>query len=104
MSTEEFLRLAPFARRAGVAVTGRERLQRLSKRLLFIWATEDTSERTWRELCAGAPCPVVRFLTSAEVEQTLGFRGTKVVGFLRSSLATSLYRACQGGPKRESQP
>jgi len=47
---------------------------------------------------------VVRFLTSAEVEQTLGFRGTKVVGFLRSSLATSLYRACQGDPKRESQP
>lgn len=95
MSMDEFLKLAPFARRAGVAITGRERLKRLGKRLVFIWVTEDASERTVRELRADFGCPVVRCLSSTDVERALGFRGTKVAGFVCSSLATSLYGACR---------
>jgi hypothetical protein len=92
---EDFEKLAPFARRSGVAVTGRERLGRLGRRLVFLWVTEDASERTLRELRGQFTCPLVRFLTSADVERLLGYQGTKVVGFTRSSLATALYRACQ---------
>jgi hypothetical protein len=104
MPSDVFLKLAPFARRAGVAVTGRERLRRISKQLTFLWVTEDASERTVRELQREFTCPLVRFLTSAEVERLLGFQGTKVVGFTQSSLATSLYRACQERQVREEQP
>ena len=95
MPTAEFAKLLPFARRAGVAVTGRERLGRVRKHLVFVWVTEDASARTVAEVRAGFGCPVVRCLTSAEVGSWLGFRGTKVVGFTRSSLAATLYRACQ---------
>jgi hypothetical protein len=95
MPSDAFLKLAPFARRAGVAVTGRERLWRCRKRLVFLWVTEDASERTVRELQGQFSCPLVRFLTAADVERVLGFRGTKVTGFTQSTLATALYRACQ---------
>ena len=101
---DEFLKLAPFARRAGVAVTGRERLKRLGRRLAFIWVTEDASDRTVRELAGEFACPVVRCLSSADVERALGFRGTKVVGLTRSSLAASLYRASREHEVRESDP
>jgi hypothetical protein len=57
--------------------------------------TEDASARTVRELRGKFACPLVRFLTAADVERLLGYQGTKVVGFTRSSLAASLYRACQ---------
>ena len=104
MPSDAFLKLAPFARRAGVAVTGRERLLRLSKQLTFLWVTEDASERTVRELQGEFTCPLVRCLTAADVERALGFQGTKVVGFTQSSLATSLYRACQEHQVQEDQP
>lgn len=104
MPSETFLKLAPFARRAGVAVTGRERLRRISKQLTFLWVTEDASERTVRELRGEHTCPVVRFLAAADVERVLGFQGTKVVGFTQSSLATTLYRACQEHLVQEGQP
>jgi len=93
MPIAEFSKLAPFARRAGIAVTGRERLARLGKRLVFVWVTTDASERTVRELQRQFACPLVCCLTSADVERLLGYQGTKVVGFVRSSLAQSLYRA-----------
>ena len=90
MPSEAFFKLAPFARRAGVAITGRERLHRFSKQLVFLWVTEDASERTVRELQGEFTCPLVRFLTAADVERVLGFQGTKVVGFTQSSLATTI--------------
>jgi len=47
----------------------------------------------------------VRCLTSADVERLVGYRGTKVVGFTRSSLAQSLYRACADlAIREESEP
>lgn len=105
MATAEFSKLAPFARRAGVAVTGRERLARLTKRLVFIWVTTDASERTVSELRGQFACPLVRCLTSADVERLVGYRGTKVVGFTRSSLAQALYRACADlSIREESKP
>ena len=104
MPSEAFLKLAPFARRAGIAVTGREKLRRLSKELVFLWVTEDASERTVRELRSEYTCPLLRFLTEGDVERLLGFQGTKVVGFTQSSLATSLYRECQDHPVQEDQP
>ena len=104
MPSDSFLKLAPFARRAGVAITGRERLHRLSKQLTFLWVTEDASERTVRELQGEFACPLVRFLTTADVERVLGFQGTKVVGFTESSLATSLFNACADHRIQEAQP
>ena len=104
MPSDAFFKLAPFARRAGVAITGRERLHRLSKHLVFLWVTEDASERTVQELEREFTCPLVRFLTTADVERILGFQGTKVVGFTQSSLATALHRACQDQPLQEDQP
>lgn len=104
MPSEAFLKLAPFARRAGVAITGRERLHRQSKDLVFLWVTEDASERTVRELRGEFTCPLMRFLTADDVERLLGFQGTKVVGFTASSLATSLFRECQGHQVQEDPP
>ncbi len=96
MGGEALETLVPFARRAGVAVTGRERLARVASRLAFLWVTEDASPRTVREVRARFTCPVVRLMTAADVGRLLGYRGTRVVGFFRSPLAASLYEACRG--------
>ncbi|MBN2451845.1 MAG: hypothetical protein JXR77_15770 [Lentisphaeria bacterium] len=95
MSVEQFTKLAPFARRAAVVVAGRERLFRMGKALEFVLITTDISAGSRREVLAAVRCPVVCCLTSAEVEMHLGLRGTKVVGFKRSSLARGLLAACR---------
>ena len=90
---EAFMRLAPMAARAGVVHTGRHRLSRLSRKLRFILVTQDISANSRREILAlSAGVPVVQLLGSADIEELFGMRGTKVVGFVNSSIADSLYR------------
>ena len=93
MSHDQFAKLAPFARRSGTAITGRERLARLRKKLEFILVTEDLTENSRRKLTSVFSCPIVTYLTSADVERLFGFRGTKVVGFTKSPLARTLLTA-----------
>ena len=95
MDVTQFEKLAPFARRSGAAITGRERLLRLRAKLEFVLLTEDISANSRREIEGQFNCPVVTFLTSADVARLFGYHGTKVVGFTKSSLSHSLLEACQ---------
>lgn len=75
-------------------IVGRERLVRSKSRLQFLLVTTDLSETSRAEILkAFSHYPIVQKYTSAELEQHLQVRGTKVVGFEKSSLAKSLYAA-----------
>ncbi len=87
-------RLFPFVLRARKMIVGRERLARSKSRLQFLLVTTDLSETSRAEiLTAFSHYPIVQKYTSAELEKHLQVRGTKVVGFEKSSLAKSLYAA-----------
>lgn len=85
-------KLAPFALRAGIVVKGRGKLRSLGRRLQFVLITSDASEGTRRQMTRWVPCPVIRALSSADVADLFGLVNTKVVGFLASPLAATLYK------------
>lgn len=87
-------RLFPFVLRARKMILGRERLAHSKSRLQFLLVTTDLSETSRADiLTAFSHYPIVQKYTSAELEKHLQVRGTKVVGFEKSSLAKSLYAA-----------
>ena len=91
---DRFEKLAPFALRARVLVVGRERLTRMRKRLAFVIMTRDLADNSRREMLRRLEgVQVVHALTAPDLERLFGLGNTKVVGFSRSTLATSLLRA-----------
>lgn len=85
-------RLFPFLLRARCLIVGREALARSRKKLEFVLITTDLSELSRsRIMSTFALCPIVQHYTSADVERHFGFKGTKVLGFRKSSLARSVY-------------
>ena len=85
-------RLFPFVMRSRNLLAGRETLLRSKRRLHFVLITDDLSEKSRAEVLSDfAHYPVVRRYTSAELERFFGLKGTKVVGFAKSSLAQSIY-------------
>jgi hypothetical protein len=67
-------------------------LSRSKSRLHFVWITHDLSENSRSEILAAfAHYPVVQCYTKQDLEKFFGIRGTKVVGFKKSSLAQSIY-------------
>lgn len=85
-------RLFPFVLRARILLVGRETLRRRKGRLHFVLITEDLSENSRCEILSEfAAYPVVQHYGSADLENWFGVRGTKVVGFTKSSLAQSIY-------------
>lgn len=87
------LRLFPFARRARIAIAGRGQAARKHKRLEFVLITTDLSANSRQETLRLFPdTPIIEYLESTAIEQLLGMKNTKVVGFLKSDLARSIFR------------
>ncbi len=85
-------RLFPFVLRARIIIVGRETLRRSKRRLHFVLITTDLSEQSRKEVLSDfAHYPVVQRYTAAELEQFFNLKGTKVLGFAKSSLAQSIY-------------
>lgn len=92
MTDSKFENLAPFAVRSGMAIIGRQRLMQVRKHLCFVLFTEDLTENSMRKMASQFDCPIVQHYKMDDIEQIFGFRGTKIVGFRKSTIATSLYR------------
>ncbi len=93
---EPLRRLAPFVQRSGVAETGRQRLLQHRNKLAFVLVTRDLSPNSLKETLREFPCPVYQAFQSEDMEAFWGFKGTKLVGFRRGSLAVSVQRILQG--------
>ncbi|MGI5923827.1 MAG: Gfo/Idh/MocA family protein [Lentisphaeria bacterium] len=87
---DEFIKLAPFMRRAGQIEVGRERLAQVRKQLLCLLVTEDLSDNSLRKIIEDFDCPVYRHFNMADIERLFGYSGTKILGFRRSSLSSKL--------------
>lgn len=87
---ENFAKLAPFMRRSGQLEVGRERLLQVRKHLLCLLVTEDLAANSLRKLKEEFSCPVYRHFSMADIERFFGYTGTKVLGFRRSSLSSTL--------------
>ena len=86
-------RLFPFAVRARVVVAGREALRSRRKKLQLLIITSDLSENSRQSIAKDFPTvKVVEALSTDEIERHFGFRGAKVIGFLRSPIAVSILR------------
>ena len=85
-------RLFPFVLRSRSLLVGRETLLRSKRTLHFVLITHDLSEKSLAEILSDfVHYPVVQRYTSAELEGFFGVKGTKVIGFAKSSLAQSIY-------------
>ena len=85
-------RLFPFVMRSRNLLVGRDTLRRSKSRLHFVLITRDISEQSRAEVLSDfAHYPVVQLYTSAELEQSFGVKGAKVIGFQKSGLAQSIY-------------
>jgi len=85
-------RLFPFVLRSRNLLIGRETLLRSKSSLHFVLITDDLSERSRDEVLSDfAHYPIVQHFTSAELGEFFGLKGTKVIGFGKSSLAQSIY-------------
>jgi hypothetical protein len=87
-------KLFPFVLRAKKFIVGRDTLLRCRSRLQFILITTDISENSREEILKNfASYPIIQKYTPTELERFLGLHNTRVVGFEKSSLASSLYAA-----------
>lgn len=85
-------RLFPFAIRARILIVGRDILARSKSRLHFVLITEDLSETSRAEILQEySHYPIVQHYTMPQLDEYLGVKGTKVVGFRKSDLAKSIY-------------
>ena len=75
---------------------GRDRLLQIRKRLAYIIITTDISENSRNAALKDFPCPVYQCLTSKDIAELFGFMGTKMIGFHRSPLASSLLPELRG--------
>ena len=89
----QVVKLAPFALRSGIVVVGRERLQQLRAKLNFVWVSADLSPNSLQECRETFACPIVQVGQSSDFDRLFALRGTKIVGFRRSSLSANLHRA-----------
>ena len=88
---DQLEKLAPFAVRSGIVITGRPQLIRSQKHLAFVLMTTDLSANSKAELLPKlTACPIIHALASEDLHRLFRLRGTKVVGFKKSSLATKL--------------
>jgi hypothetical protein len=84
-------RLFPFALRARLVVVGREPLSRMRRKLGFVLIVEGLRPESRAAIVADyAGIPVVEHFTSEDLERSLNVRGAKVVGFRKSTLASSI--------------
>ena len=92
VSARSVTRLFPFVLRARALLIGRDTLWRSRKRLQFVLITEDISENSRAEILNDfAPYPIVQCYTVEDLEKHFAIRGAKVIGFTKSTLASSIY-------------
>ncbi len=89
-------KLSPFAVRAGLVETGRQRLLQHRNKLAFLLLTEDLSENSKKEFLRDFACPIYQALTMEELERLFPFQGTKALGFRRGPLAVSIQQCLKG--------
>lgn len=87
---ETLAKIAPFMRKAGVVVVGRERLLQLRNRLAYVLITNDISENTRQMVVETFKCPVYQCLTSEDIEKLFNYKGTKLLGFRRSPMSNAV--------------
>ena len=96
-------RLFPFVLKSRILLVGRDTLRRSKSKLHFVLITTDLSEGSRSEILSDfSHYPVVQRYTSAELENFFGVKGSKVIGFAKSSLAQSIYSELK--PNRINQP
>lgn len=84
--------LFPFVLRSRILMVGRETLARSKSKLHFVLITHDLSETSRAEILSDfAHYPIVQHYASEELEKLFGIKGAKVIGFVKSDLAQSLY-------------
>jgi len=85
-------RLFSFVMRSRILMVGRDTLARSKSKLHFVLITNDLSETSRAEILSDfAHYPVVQHYSAEELEKFFGTKGAKVIGFVKSSLARSLY-------------
>lgn len=73
-------------------IIGRETLARSKGRLHFVLLTEDITSNSREQILKDfAHYPVVQRYTAADLEKFFGIRGARVIGFVKSGLAQSIY-------------
>jgi hypothetical protein len=96
-------RLFPFVLRARKLIAGRESLARSKSRLQWVLISTDISEAGRAEVLREfADYPVVQHFSSADLERFFGVRNAKAVGFVKSTLAKSIYAGLK--EKRLNKP
>jgi hypothetical protein len=91
-STKSVERLFPFVLKSRILLIGRDTLRRSKGKLHFVLITTDLSEGSRAEiLSAFSHYPVVQKYTSPELDGFFGIKGAKVIGFMKSGLAQSIY-------------
>ena len=93
---ESLKRLAPFALRARVVSTGREKLLQHRNQLAFLLVTDDLSDNSRKEILRDFPCPIYQALTVEEVDALFHFHNTKLLGFARNSLSAQIQQLLKG--------
>lgn len=83
-----------FAQKSRQIVVGRDNLKRKRRQLQFILYTDDlaASSREWLDTEFDG-LDRVNMYTSADIERLFQLSNTKIIGFLRSPLSQSIYRA-----------
>jgi len=90
--TKSVERLFPFVLRTRTLLVGRDTLRRSKGKLHSILITHDLSESSREQILRDfADYPIVEHYTEGDLEKFFNVKGTKVVGFAKSSLAQSIY-------------
>jgi hypothetical protein len=85
-------RLFPFVLKSRGLIIGRDTLARSKGRLHFVLITTDVSENSREQILKDfAHYPVVQHYTTTDLEKYFNVRGAKVIGFVKSGLAQSIY-------------
>jgi hypothetical protein len=85
-------RLFPFAVRARKILVGRETLARSKSKLQWVLIATDISEGSRDQLLEDfSNYPIVQQFASTDFERLFGARNAKVIGFVKSTLAKSIY-------------
>ena len=85
-------RLFPFVIKSRALLIGRDTLRRSKGKLHFVLITTDISNGSREEILKDfAHYPIVQKYTSSELDTFFGIKGAKVIGFVKSGLAQSIY-------------
>jgi hypothetical protein len=90
-SPKEVARLFPFARRTNIVVVGRKKMMHLRGGIEFVLVSTDISANSIKEIRKNLPgTPVAQRYSSEEFLQYFDKENTKMIGFRRSDLASSI--------------